>query len=63
MRNALHGIVNLAGKGPHLRVQYGLKTPDALHAATSLLAGCDMFVTNDRKFEKLPDLKAIILED
>lgn len=30
-----------------LRVQFGLKSPDAIHLATGLLAGCDLFVTRD----------------
>jgi predicted nucleic acid-binding protein len=30
-----------------LRVEYGLKTPDALHLAAALHAGCDEFWSND----------------
>jgi predicted nucleic acid-binding protein len=31
-----------------LRAQFGFKTPDAIHLATGLLAGCDLFVTGDQ---------------
>jgi predicted nucleic acid-binding protein len=35
-----------------LRAQYGLKTPDALHLAAALQAGCDEFWTNDQRLAK-----------
>lgn len=34
----------------------GLRTPDAIHAATALLAGCDEFVTNDEGFRRVKNL-------
>jgi uncharacterized protein len=30
-----------------LRAQHGLKTPDAIHLAAAIHAGCDEFWTND----------------
>lgn len=44
----------------HLRA-LGLKTPDALHAATGLAVGCSLFLTNDPVFLRVPDLPVIIL--
>ena len=41
----------------------GLRTPDALHAATALIAGCSMFLTNDTGFRRVPGLPLVILED
>ncbi len=35
-----------------LRVQFGLKTPDAIHIATGLLAGCTVIVTRDQAWAK-----------
>jgi len=32
-----------------LRARYGTKTPDALHLAAAILAGCSEFWTNDRR--------------
>jgi predicted nucleic acid-binding protein len=41
----------------------GLKTPDALHAATALASGCAIFVTNDAGFQRVPSLPVAILSD
>ncbi len=41
----------------------GLRTPDALHAATALVAGCSMFLTNDIGFRRVPGLPLVILDD
>ena len=35
-----------------LRSQFNLKTPDAIHIATGMLAGCDLFVTSDLAWGK-----------
>ena len=40
----------------------GLKTPDALHAATAILHGCALFVTNDNGFRRVPNLPLIVLD-
>ena len=41
----------------------GLKTPDAIHAATSQLSGCCEFITNDLDFRKVSGLKVVILKE
>lgn len=41
----------------------GLRTPDALHAATALLAGCALFLTNDIGFRRVPGLPLVLLDD
>ena len=40
----------------------GLKTPDALHAATALAVGCTLFVTNDPIFQRVVGLPIIVLD-
>jgi predicted nucleic acid-binding protein len=40
-----------------------LKTPDAIHAATALVHGCALFVTNDIGFRHVPGLTLAILDD
>jgi predicted nucleic acid-binding protein len=41
----------------------GLKTPDAIHAATALLNACALFVTNDPGFRRISDLPLVLLDD
>jgi predicted nucleic acid-binding protein len=40
-----------------------LRTPDALHAATSMLHGCTQFLTNDDGFRRVPGLPVVMLRD
>lgn len=46
-----------------IRAKTGLKTPDALHAATAFAAGCHLFLTNDYEFKKVPGLPVTILRE
>lgn len=46
-----------------IRAETGLATPDALHAATALQAGCALFVTNDTDFRRVQGLPVIVLDD
>jgi predicted nucleic acid-binding protein len=39
----------------------GLKTPDALHAATGLAVGCTLFLSNDPVFTRVPGLPVTVL--
>ena len=36
----------------NLRAEHGLKTPDALHLAVAIHAGCDEFWTNDYRLQR-----------
>lgn len=44
-----------------LRAESNLKTPDALHLAAAMHAGCDEFCTNDRQLIRIatPRIKVI----
>lgn len=46
-----------------IRANTGLKTPDALHAATALQAGCTLFISNDTDFRRVAGLSVVILDD
>ena len=46
-----------------LRATTKLRTPDALHAATALQAGCVLFVTNDVGFRGVASLPLVVLDD
>ena len=49
--------------GAHLRATIKLRTPDAIHAASSQQAGCVLFVTNDVGFRSVRGLPVVILDD
>ncbi len=53
------GIADLAAR---YRARYGLKTPDALHAATAVRAGATAFVTNDSAFDRVQEFKTVQFE-
>ena len=46
-----------------IRADTGLATPDALHAATALRAGCAAFITNDTDFRRVEGLPVVVLDD
>ena len=39
----------------------GLRTPDALHAATAITSDCVLFLTNDSGFRRVPTLNLVVL--
>ena len=45
------------------RAETRLKTPDSLHAASALRAGCNLFITNDSDFRRVADLPVVVLKD
>ena len=59
----LPATAELWERAARLRVTTGLKTPDALHAATALQASISLFITNDEGFRRVPDLPVVILDD
>ena len=46
-----------------IRAETSLATPDTLHAATALGAGCAAFITNDTDFPRVEGLPVVILDD
>ena len=55
-----HAILEAAAQ---LRSLSGIRTPDAIHAATALSRGADIFVTNDRGFRRVAGLPVTVLAD
>lgn len=53
------GIADLAAR---YRARYGLKTPDALHAATAVRSEATAFVTNDKVFDRVQEFKTLQFE-
>ena len=46
-----------------LRAKTFFRIPDAIHAATAALAGCDLLVTNDLAFRSLTTVRVEMLKD
>ncbi len=44
-----------------IRGVHRFKTPDCLHLAAAVESGCDLFVTNDRRLSRFPDLRMDLL--
>ena len=54
---------NILLAATNLRAKYRIKTPDAIHAATSLSRGCNRFITNDKGFRNIAGLPVSILSE
>ena len=46
-----------------LRAHYNLRTPDALHIATAIAAGCDAFLTNDAGVKRVAEIAILVLDE
>jgi predicted nucleic acid-binding protein len=53
----------IAYHAANLRARYNLKTPDALHIATAIEAGCQAFLTNDLDLRRVNDIQVLALDD
>jgi len=53
----------IADQAADLRARYGLRTPDALQIATALAAGCDAFLTNDARLQRVTELRVLVLDE
>ena len=53
-------VIEMAAR---LRATVNLKTPDAIHAATALIAGCALFITHDPIFRRVSELNVSVLSD
>ena len=55
--------VRTAERAANLRAQYNLRTPDALHVASAIEAGCDGFLTNDLTLRRITELRMLVLDE
>jgi predicted nucleic acid-binding protein len=47
----------------HIRAEWGLKTPDAIEAATAIYCGISGFLGNDPAYRRVFDLDSLTLDD
>jgi predicted nucleic acid-binding protein len=55
--------VEIARQTVNLRAAYNLRIPDALHLATAIRAEATLFVTNDRRLQKVNEIEVLAFED
>ena len=48
-------------RATEIRGRYRFKTPDSLHLAAALEAGCHSFLTNDLRLSRFPDMAVELL--
>jgi len=53
----------IARRAADLRARYNLRTPDALHVATAIAAGCDAFLTNDTGVKRVAEITILVLDE
>jgi len=53
--------ISVAQRAAELRIQYGLKLPDALQIAVAIAAGCEAFLTNDFTLKRVTELRVLLL--
>lgn len=55
--------LEVADIAARLRAAHGLKTPDAIHAATAIYTGVSVLVTNDAQFKRVKELESLVLDE
>ncbi len=45
-----------------IRAGHGFKTPDAFQLAAAMVAGADVFYTNDRQLQRFPDMDVVLVD-
>jgi predicted nucleic acid-binding protein len=55
--------MEVADVAAQFRAKHGMKTPDAIQAATAVVNGASAFVTNDMAFKRFKQLEVAILDD
>ena len=55
--------LNVADQAAKLRADYGIKTPDAIQAASAISCEATGFLCNDKAFRKVPAFESLVLDD
>jgi predicted nucleic acid-binding protein len=55
--------VEIARQAAHIRAEFNLRIPDAIHAATALITGATALITNDAIFRRVPGLEVVLLDE
>lgn len=55
--------VEAAEKAAEVRAQYGVRPPDALQVAMSLIGHAEAFITNDKELKKIKEIETILMKE
>jgi predicted nucleic acid-binding protein len=55
--------ISIARRAAELRARHNLRTPDAIHVATALEAGCQAFLTNDLGLKRVSEIRILMLDE
>jgi predicted nucleic acid-binding protein len=55
--------LGIADEAARMRAEYGLKTPDSIHAATAIQSKVSAFITNDPIFQRVREVETVVLDD
>ena len=44
-----------------LRARYNFRSPDAIHLATAILIGAEVFLTSDQKLAQCTEIRVVVL--
>lgn len=55
--------LSILEQAAYLRATTGLKSPDAIHAATALSVGSPVFITNEKVFKRVSGLTIVVLNE
>jgi predicted nucleic acid-binding protein len=53
----------IAESAADLCARYNLRTPDALHVAAAIDKGCDAFLTNDVRLNRIKEIAVLVLDE
>lgn len=54
---------DIADTAARMRAEYGLRTPDAIQAATAVSSGASGFICNDPVFKRVEEIDCLLLDD
>ncbi len=49
-------------RATEVRARHRFKTPDAIHLAAAVVTDCDVFLTNDHRLDRFPDLAIEVVQ-
>ena len=53
----------VAERAAEIRARYGVRPPDALQVAASIVGNAEAFITNDKELKRIKDIEIIIMKE